>query len=349
MTNILELKDKIIKLYEEYEHYAKPVIHFLISLAVFITISTNIGYNAKISSLPISLILSLVCCLLPQNTVIFAAAVVILLDMYSLAVEVAIVTAVLFLAIYFIYFRFAPKHSMGALLTPVFFKLHIPYVMPIAGSLVRELTATISIVCGTIVYFFLDGIKTNAAAISGTLVDETATTSKLNIIIGQMTNNKEMVLTIGVMIVTSFLVYYVRRMAINQAWMIAIVVGAIVEIVGLLVGYMILGLTHRIPELLIGGIISMALAFGVRFFCMNLDYARVERVQFEDDDYYYYVKAVPKKNVKVAEKTVKHFGNTSSMGKRIEHGAAKPKSKEEEEISKKVFAQELDIDEDLLD
>ncbi len=349
MTNILEFKDRVIRLYEEYEQYAKPVIHFFISLAVFITISTNIGYNVKISSLPISIILALVCCILPQNTVIFVASVVILLDMYSLAIEVAIVTAVLFLVIYFIYFRFAPKHSKGVLLTPVFFKLHIPYVMPIAESLVRELTASISIVCGTIVFFFLDGIKTNAAAISGTMVDEKGTTSKLNIIVGQMTNNKEMFLTIAVFIITSFVVYYVRRMQINQAWMIAIVAGALVEIVGLLVGYMVLGLTHRIPELLIGGVISIILAFGIRFFCMNLDYARVERVQFEDDDYYYYVKAVPKKNVKVAEKTVKHFGNTSSMGKRIEHGTAKPKSKEEEEISKKVFAQELDIDEDLLD
>jgi hypothetical protein len=34
---------------------------------------------------------------------------------------------------------------------------------------------------------------------------------------------------------------------------------------------------------------------------MNLDYARTERVQFEDDDYYYYVKAVPKKMVAVRE------------------------------------------------
>lgn len=32
----------------------------------------------------------------------------------------------------------------------------------------------------------------------------------------------------------------------------------------------------------------------LKFFCFNLDYSRTERVQFEDDEYYYYVKAVPK-------------------------------------------------------
>ena len=59
--------------------------------------------------------------------------------------------------------------------------------------------------------------------------------------------------------------------------------------------------------LLIGSAISFVLALVIQFFCMNLDYARTERVQFEDDEYYYYVKAVPKKMVATEEKVVKHF------------------------------------------
>ena len=63
------------------------------------------------------------------------------------------------------------------------------------------------------------------------------------------------------------------------------------------------------------------IAFVIQFLFMDLDYDRTERVQFEDDDYYYYVKAVPKKMVAVREVTVKHFGNTASMGKRIDHSS----------------------------
>ena len=47
------------------------------------------------------------------------------------------------------------------------------------------------------------------------------------------------------------------------------------------------------------------------------------------------------------EVTVKHFGNTASMGKRIDHSRS-VLSPEEEENSRKVIAKELDIDEDLL-
>ena len=32
----------------------------------------------------------------------------------------------------------------------------------------------------------------------------------------------------------------------------------------------------------------------LQFFIFNVDYSRAEYVQFEDDEYYYYVKAVPK-------------------------------------------------------
>ncbi|MBQ8166184.1 MAG: hypothetical protein IJZ96_04010, partial [Lachnospiraceae bacterium] len=35
-----------------------------------------------------------------------------------------------------------------------------------------------------------------------------------------------------------------------------------------------------------------------------VDYSRKETVQFEDDDYYYYVKAIPKYNVTAKKKNV---------------------------------------------
>ena len=59
----------------------------------------------------------------------------------------------------------------------------------------------------------------------------------------------------------------------------------------------------------------------LQFFFFNLDYTRTERVQFEDDEYYYYVKAVPKINVSTPNKKVKKI-NT----KRVETAAPKTAS-----------------------
>ncbi len=46
--------------------------------------------------------------------------------------------------------------------------------------------------------------------------------------------------------------------------------------------------------MVIGILVSVLLALIYQFFVFAVDYTRTENLQFEDDDYYYYVKAVPK-------------------------------------------------------
>lgn len=57
--------------------------------------------------------------------------------------------------------------------------------------------------------------------------------------------------------------------------------------------------------LILGSIVSVLLVKVLQFFVFNVDYSRTEMVQFEDDEYYYYVKAVPKNTVATPEKRVK--------------------------------------------
>lgn len=349
MTNLLEIKDHLIRFYSKYETYLFPVVKFIVAIVLFTVINMNIGFMEKISRFPIALILALVCAILPVNATIWLAAFVVLADMYALSMEVAVTTLVLFAALFFLYFRFAPKDGFAAVLTPVCFKLNIPYVMPIGCSLLRDAYSVVAIICGTVIYYFLDGIHQNSGTLKNVVADgETAaTTSKFDISVGQLLSNKEMYLVIAIFTITAIVVYLVRRLEVEHAWTLAIISGVLIEVVGLFAGYLVLNVSGKTLGLLIGNILSLLISFVIQFLFMNLDYARTERVQFEDDDYYYYVKAVPKKMVAVKEVTVKHFGNTASMGKRIDR-SKRTLTPEEEETSRKVIAKELDIDEDLL-
>ena len=349
MTNLLEIKDRLIRFYSKYETYLFPVVKFIVAIVLFTVINMNIGFMEKISRFPIALILALVCAILPVNATIWLAAFVVLADMYALSMEVAVTTLVLFAALFFLYFRFAPKDGFAAVLTPVCFKLNIPYVMPIGCSLLRDAYSVVAIICGTVIYYFLDGIHQNSGTLKNVVADgETAaTTSKFDISVGQLLSNKEMYLVIAIFTITAVVVYLVRRLEVEHAWTLAIISGVLIEVVGLYAGYLVLNVSGKTLGLLIGNILSLLISFVIQFLFMNLDYARTERVQFEDDDYYYYVKAVPKKMVAVKEVTVKHFGNTASMGKRIDR-SKRTLTPEEEETSRKVIAKELDIDEDLL-
>lgn len=349
MTNLLEIKDRLIRFYSKYETYLFPVVKFIVAIVLFTVINMNIGFMEKISRFPIALILALVCAILPVNATIWLAAFVVLADMYALSMEVAVTTLVLFAALFFLYFRFAPKDGFAAVLTPVCFKLNIPYVMPIGCSLLKDAYSVVAIICGTVIYYFLDGIHQNSGTLKNVVADggTAATTSKFDISVGQLLSNKEMYLVIAIFTITAIVVYLVRRLEVEHAWTLAIISGVLIEVVGLFAGYLVLNVSGKTLGLLIGNILSLLISFVIQFLFMNLDYARTERVQFEDDDYYYYVKAVPKKMVAVKEVTVKHFGNTASMGKRIDR-SKRTLTPEEEETSRKVIAKELDIDEDLL-
>ena len=111
-------------------------------------------------------------------------------------------------------------------------------------------------------------------------------------------------------VATTLIVYYVKKMNIDHAWTIAIIVGALTDVLVLLVGDLIFTTNLSVFGVLLGTVLSVGVAVLIKFFAFNLDYARTERVQFEDDDYYYYVKAVPKVMVATSDKKVKKVSGT---------------------------------------
>lgn len=334
MTSILELKEKLVRFYGKHEVYLVPLMKFVLALAMFLMINLNIGYMKSISSVPVALIMAAICSVLPINAAMLLATGFILLDMYALSLEVCLIALVLFVLIYLVYFRFAPKNGYDVVLTMVCCKLHIPYVMPLGMGLLRGVYSIFALACGTILYFFLNGVKQNAKTLSGAAEADGEATSTFSAVLNQLMGNKEMYLVLGVLAVTLVIVYIIRRMSIENAWRVAIISGILFETIGLIAGYMLLGISDRLIGVLAGSLVSAGIAFVIQILFFNLDYSRTEKLQFEDDEYYYYVKAVPKAIISGSDKRVKRFAG---------------KNDGDEHLTKKQFAKEMDIDEDLLD
>lgn len=73
---------------------------------------------------------------------------------------------------------------------------------------------------------------------------------------------------------------------------------------GVILGDIFYSIQTDTNKLLIGLAVTALLAYIIQFFRMSLDYTGVRKLQFEDDEYFYYVKAVPKLKVAVVDKTV---------------------------------------------
>ena len=55
MTNLLEIKDRLIRFYSKYETYLFPVVKFIVAIVLFTVINMNIGFMEKISRFPIGI------------------------------------------------------------------------------------------------------------------------------------------------------------------------------------------------------------------------------------------------------------------------------------------------------
>lgn len=336
METLLEWKEKIRHFYSKYEIYVVPMIKFFLAFLLFLIINKNIGYMKRLDSIAIILILALLCAIFPVNAIVLFGVLLTLAHLYALSMEVFLTGAIFFILLMLLYFRFAPKEGYYTVLTPICFVLRIPYVMPVAEGLLCKPYAIFSVVIGTFVYYFLDGIKMNEAVLGATSEDATAT-SKFVAALNQLIGNKEMYLVLAAFVLSMLLVYWIRKMSVDHAWTIAIFTGSFVQFAILFAGYLLLGINGKVMSLLLGSVISMGIAFVLKFLFFHVDYTRIERVQFEDDEYYYYVKAVPKISVTRSQKQVKQFNSQ-----------AKSAGHKKERITKEALAKEMDIDKELL-
>lgn len=303
MTSLLELKQYIKRFYIKYETYITYVWKFLLALVSIMVINSKLGYMDALTNIAIVMMASLLCAILPANFIVFISAAFILGHLYSLAMECALIALVIFILMFLLYFRFSPKDTLAVLLTPIFFFMHIPYVMPLAMGLLGTPASVVSVSFGLVISYMITYFSANATSFGSDGVVEAA--NGFSTIVNGIIGNKEMMVMIIVFAIVLVLVYIIRRSSIDYCWKIAIAAGSIGLMIFTLIGDIMSDTQISIAGVILGTIISALLMLVVEFFAFNMDYSRTEKVQFEDDEYYYYVKAVPKVTVATPERKVK--------------------------------------------
>ncbi len=307
MTVLLEIKEKLKLIYSKYEAFILPVAKFLLAFIVLNTLNGRMGYMTKLDNIAVVLIVSLMCSFLPTGCLILFGALFSLLHMYALSLEVLLVGFCVYLVMFLLYFRFTPKDSLVVILMPLLFAMKIPYVLPIAVGLLCGPASVISVGCGVAVHYLFQTVSANASAIN--TMGEAESSAKIRLMIDGIIGNRGMIVVIAAFAITVIVVYLIRRMSIDYAWTIAMVAGAMTNIVILLVGDLIYDTNISVVGTLLGSVLAVIVAKIIEFFRFCVDYSRTEKVQFEDDEYYYYVKAVPKMSVAMSTKTVKKINS----------------------------------------
>ena len=292
MDNIYEVRDFIEEIVSRYETLIKAVIRFFLAFLSVSVVNSQLGYMERLDSTTVVLAVSLLSAFLPSGMIVFFCSLFIILHCYALSLEAAIVVLAVFLLMFLLYFRFTPQDTMAVLLTPLSFVFGVPEVMPVIYGLKGSPISALSVGFGAAAYFTVDFITGAEDEIRG--MKEATTVERFRFILDGVIKNSTMMTYVGAFVITVVIVSIIRRLYFPHAWTIAIAIGIFTDIIALMILSAKFDSDINMGSIIVGSLVSAAVAFLYKLFTFSVDYAKTERVQFEDDGYYYYVKAVPK-------------------------------------------------------
>ena len=316
MMGFLVFKENIKRFYAKYSIYLIPILKFVLGAAVFFVINSNIGFMDKLKNPLVPVVMGLVASIVPCGATAFFAGCFMAVHVSRVSLEVALIICMLMMAVMMLYYGFRPGDGYLLLLTPMMFFLKIPYVIPLIVGLSGSFVSIIPVSCGVGIYYIIMYLKQNAGVLAGSSVSEMA--GRFIQIAKSVFGNELMWVMMAAFAAAILIVYIIKNLPVNYSWTIAIIAGVTTELIVIFIGDFNYDLPVGLMSIILGIIVSVLIALIYQFFVFAVDYTRTEYLQYEDDEYYYYVKAVPKiavsaPDVKVhriySRKSVKHDRN----------------------------------------
>ncbi|MDE7297392.1 MAG: hypothetical protein K2N94_01020 [Lachnospiraceae bacterium] len=305
MIKLLELRSLLRTYYQKFQMVIDPILKFLLAFVTLRLINSSLAYEGRLEKTVVVLLVSLLCAFTPPSILVFFSMIFSVLHIVAASPLMAIIVAVVFVILYCFFLRFAPQYGYAVVGIPILYTLNIPYFVPILLGLTANPITMLPSACGVIVYYMFDIIKKHTVLNASYTTDDVL--PLYTEVFEDITGRTEILGAAFVFALVIIVVYVVRKLRMEYASEIAILAGAVVNVFGFLLCDLKFGTAGAIGKMILGTVLSALLAFVALFFKRVLDYTAVENVQFEDDDYFYYVKAVPKIEIGLQAREIKHI------------------------------------------
>lgn len=182
----------------------------------------------------------------------------------------------------------------------VLYRMHIPYLAPLWAGLFGNISEVTTIICGSVISFYLKTVHDSVPQIA----DAPDTVNALDLVQSMVSNPMFFVYELA--IVGMFvMVWLFRSSKLKHSWVWAVIFGTLTEFVIMLGGSLFLNDSRGLTQITVGSLVTLIVGILLFFVFQDLDFKRVETVQFSDDEYYYYVTAVPRIRLAEEDKEIK--------------------------------------------
>ncbi|SFG57340.1 hypothetical protein [Oribacterium sp. WCC10] len=292
---MLRFKESLQKFYTENDFWALPVIKAVIAFLCFFTVNSRVGYSDVLSHPVVCFAASVLCSFLPWTCIPVFFGMFILGNAYAASLDITIVAVAVLMLAALIQSAFRAGSSLLIALVPLFFYIHIPYVIPVIAGLTVGLMSIVPVSIGVMLYYFIEYMSTQAAyTAASSESDITAMATAYAGLFGNLFKDKEAIVVIIAFAFCIIITFIISQISFDYNCVVAVIAGILSMIISSVVGHMHFELSFSIigmmPSLIISCLISLAYVAAFH----AVDYQRTERLRFEDDDYIYFVKAIPK-------------------------------------------------------
>lgn len=303
MTALLEFRQKINEIYGRYEAYVRVCTKSLLAFLLFYFIHRQLSNSVVLRDWMEIIAFTLVGTVIPSGALSLLMAVFVVVHMTAISIEAGAIAAVFFLFLLLTYFIFKPRQSVLIAIMCLAGMLNLSGAAAIPIGLLCSPVAMIPAAAGTVVYGMILTLRQNSSVLEAEAMQLTSM-EKAAYFVQAVWKNERILLLTAAMIITIIVVYLIRRLPYSYAWAIAIAAGAACYVLTIMVGNVAFGVTVNLVFLSISVVLGVLISSVLHVFCFLLDGTHTEFLEYEDENYVYYVKAIPKYSVTRTEKKV---------------------------------------------
>lgn len=292
MEMLHSFRERLRAIYAEYTIYLDILGKFVLAFVCLYWIGQVFGGKGVLANMFVVVFVSLILSLLPIRSITIVSAIFIVAQSVSIGLDAALLATLVLLALFFLFLVYVPDDSAALIFTPMAMFFGVPVIVPVFCGLKRRPVSLLAVASGAVTYHLLQVLMKNAdmapvESMSGYL-------DRMMNLTGQFIGNMNMAADVLALCGALVIVYAVRNLDADYAFEAAIVSGAAVYVAFVFLINTAAGTEVDPVRVIIGAVLSAVIMLAVNYFFFALDYRQSSRLVFEDDSYYYYVKAVPK-------------------------------------------------------
>lgn len=298
MAQLVYFKEWLTTLYKRHVEIILPILKLLFAFFALSMFQRMFYYNEFIDKPWVFLAVSAVQAFLPISFLYYAISILIMINLWNVSMDIFLGFVIFFIICSLAFIRVDKKHAIIIIATVLLFYLKLEYLLPVLLGMSVGFGAILPAAAGIVTYF----LSVYMTDVSTLLTTSTSSSFGMGLqrIVNLILIDKKLLVLLVTFALIIFITTLLCHIFYERAWMFAIFVGNIAMVLLLLFGRLIFELDYTIWRLFLEVILGIGCCYIYRFFREIGDVSRIEKVSFEDDEYFYYVKAVPK--IKVTEK-----------------------------------------------